>query len=519
MNLDRVASAINRDYYKLAPFLIGTYSVLFLVAANQGEDIQASEAISIVVAIWGLSLLAWASLIFLARDRQSIPLLLTVGSIAFFTYGHLLEGAREAEVFHSQQILLAAHFFPTVITLLAVWFRRVRGITFLKTLTFVLGALILMNAVTLLNGTTSTSSYEPNEELISKVLVSAGDPEQKPDIYLFIMDMYGSSRALSEYAHFDNTAFITEMESLGFIELSESRSNYMWTGLSIPSTLNLELLDSGSPGNSVASEDYRKSLLTRDVDVSDTNVGQIFQGIGYETNSLHTSEVAVKSSLVLWNMLLSPFSDQFIKSTLLRPARTKLNNWWQFGFGQHNFRENFRAENIQNSSEQPTFTYIYSWPPHMPFIFESNGDIRGGAISTNSIFNDQDLHRAGYKDSLSFVNGTIGEVITLILENSSVPPIILIQSDHGSGISPNADFSEVSEPTPIIVDERSSIINLMLLPESCSTPPPNDLMSVNTFRFVFASCFGASIDLLPNDIFWGDSEGSLERVTDMIPAP
>jgi len=309
------------------------------------------------------------------------------------------------------------------------------------------------------------------------------------------------------------------MEAIGFQEIPDSRSNYVWTVLSIPSTLNMVLLGEDTAGNSVMTEDYREKLITRSVDVSDTNAGQVFEQLGYESRTLNTSEVKDKNGFAIRDMLLSPFSDEFINTTLLRPVRVQFDDFWKFGFGQHNFDDNFTFASIRSPLETPTFTYTYSLPPHMPFIFNPDGEIRNGRVSTNEIFSDPELYRSGYEDSISFVNLKVLDLVSQLINNSEVPPVIVLQGDHGPAISANGDLSEVTVPTSGLIDERTGILNLMYLPGLCSESPPSDLTSVNTFRFILASCFGATVDLLPNEISWGETDGSLERVTDKIPIP
>jgi predicted permease len=514
-----IVARIRRDYYNLAPFLVGTFSAIFLAAANRGEDIEALEVVSIVIAIWLATLAAWILLWLITRDRRSIPLIITVGEVAFFAYGYVLDAVRDLGLHQSQQILVALIVIPTGIYLIAIWAKRIHGTEFLKLFTISLSALVVVNVILLSMGAAADSSFRQDDELIRGIISSIDTPESKPDIYFFILDMYGSQKVLAEYDAIDNSRFISDMEAIGFQEIPDSRSNYVWTVLSIPSTLNMVLLGEDTAGNSVMTEDYREKLITRSVDVSDTNAGQVFEQLGYESRTLNTSEVKDKNGFAIRDMLLSPFSDEFINTTLLRPVRVQFDDFWKFGFGQHNFDDNFTFASIRSPLETPTFTYTYSLPPHMPFIFNPDGEIRNGRVSTNEIFSDPELYRSGYEDSISFVNLKVLDLVSQLINNSEVPPVIVLQGDHGPAISANGDLSEVTVPTSGLIDERTGILNLMYLPGLCSESPPSDLTSVNTFRFILASCFGATVDLLPNEISWGETDGSLERVTDKIPIP
>lgn len=67
-----------------------------------------------------------------------------------------------------------------------------------------------------------------------------------------------------------------------------------------------------------------------------------------------------------------------------------------------------------------------------------------------------------------------------ILEDSSVPPIIVLQSDHGA------------EPM------RNAILAATYLPDSGAANLYPSMSSVNTFRVVFNTYFGTDLPLLPD---------------------
>ena len=60
-----------------------------------------------------------------------------------------------------------------------------------------------------------------------------------PNVYYLIIDAYGRADALKDYAGFDNTSFVADLNGLGFQTLGNARSNYMKTHMSIPSTLSM----------------------------------------------------------------------------------------------------------------------------------------------------------------------------------------------------------------------------------------------------------------------------------------
>ena len=74
------------------------------------------------------------------------------------------------------------------------------------------------------------------------------DIEQKnmPDIYYIILDDYAGIQSLKQNFNFDNTEFYDQLSKKGFFVSSNSFSNYPFTILSIPSSLNMQYLDFNS---------------------------------------------------------------------------------------------------------------------------------------------------------------------------------------------------------------------------------------------------------------------------------
>src|SRR5258706_3207757 len=64
------------------------------------------------------------------------------------------------------------------------------------------------------------------------------------DIYFLVLDSYTSNKSLSDYFQYDNSAFVGELNKLGFEIADESISAYSFTKYSIAATLNLNYIDS-----------------------------------------------------------------------------------------------------------------------------------------------------------------------------------------------------------------------------------------------------------------------------------
>lgn len=117
-----------------------------------------------------------------------------------------------------------------------------------------------------------------------------------------------------------------------------------------------------------------------------------------------------------------------------------------------------------------------------------------------------------YLNQLAFVNKKVEGLIDEILSKSEIPPIILLQGDHGSastfGDSNSADWDGVDweHPTEIMLRERMRILNAYYLPGQGSALLYDSITPVNTFRLIFNSYFDSNYQLLDDRSYYSNYE-------------
>jgi hypothetical protein len=119
----------------------------------------------------------------------------------------------------------------------------------------------------------------------------------------------------------------------------------------------------------------------------------------------------------------------------------------------------------------------------------------------------------GYRGQASYITRRIQETIDRILAESPEPPIIIVQSDHGSEL--NLDMENVRNTD---LHERMSILNAYYFPDHQYQGLYQDISPVNSFRVVFDTFFGANLPLLPDRSFfstWSDPYHFID-VTDSV---
>jgi hypothetical protein len=332
-----------------------------------------------------------------------------------------------------------------------------------------------------------------------------------PNIYFIILDGYGGQKALKEFYRFPNTGFVDFLEEEGFWVSKASRSNYMRTVLSLPSTLNMEYLDEFIETNDLEeSDDMRPAMFY----LRWNYVKGFLQNFGYDT-------VGISSGFAGWDMI---GADHFLeqKSAGMNQFRTMLHNHTPIfpliremamndPFTKHRelqIQTIAEIPNIPDMFDVPIFTFAHILCPHPPFVFGMEGELvkpkesrfhlgDGNYLVGASM--DISQYRADYSKQLNALNALVMGAITELRENDP-GAIIILQGDHGPGAE--LVWSSAGETNH---RERSSILNAIYLPNQDYDDLYDSLSSVNTFRIIFNKYFGAEHKILPDRHFFSES--------------
>ena len=81
----------------------------------------------------------------------------------------------------------------------------------------------------------------------------------------------------------------------------------------------------------------------------------------------------------------------------------------------------------------PKFVFAHLVIPHQPFVFGPDGEpfVIPERINKGTTYYTKKDYQLGYVNQAKFISSRIVEVVKSIIDNSSVPPIIIIQGDHG----------------------------------------------------------------------------------------
>jgi hypothetical protein len=469
------------------PIVISTYPVLALLAANVGQvDLQAGVRPLLASMAFGglLFLILW--LFF--RQVHKAAFLTALWLALFFSYGHVYIAIDEKYPDLDFAPWLAVAWI--ILILLTLWWVTRPRFSFASAA----GALNVVSLVLVVMASWDLAPELQPRSAHALALTKAPietdlvRPDNPPDVYFFLLDSYGRSDLLKQAYGFDNSEFLRELEKRGFYIAECSQSNYVRTEISLGSSLNMQYLQDLS--DKFNPENTGRRLLW---DALQHNaVRYNFESMGYETVTVDTGFAWLNISDS--DHFLTPppissgmteFEGLFLRTTLARYAE----DWgWvdpDAVLGTE-FRDRFNNvfNNIDDIARmpEPTFAYLHLISPHPPFVFDANGNPTYPA----DFWNEQrlypaEMYKKGYVNQAQFLDKKILQAVDTILADSTVPPVIIIQGDHGPWLQPS--------------DKRMWILAAMYLPGHNDVLYPQ-VTPVNFFRLVFNNYFGGKYDIL-----------------------
>jgi hypothetical protein len=308
--------------------------------------------------------------------------------------------------------------------------------------------------------------------------------ESSPDIYYIILDAYGREDVINRYLDYDITPFLQNLEEQGFYVAHCSQSNYAQTELSLASSLNFNYLDaldeSFKPGSTDRSPLWpliRRSAIRGFLE--SRGYKSVAFATGYGWSEVGDADIYLKPPTGA--LELNSFQYMLVQTTagriLLDAQELRLPNTPDDLIRRRTLYDLEKLRSLK-SIQGPKFIFAHLLVPHS-FVFGPNGEPIAVDISTMT----PEIFKDGYVKQLMYIDNQIQDLVREIIANSSTPPIIILQGDHG--------------PTGLGHAARVSILNAYYLPGHENELYPT-ISPVNTFRVVLNSYFGQHLELLPD---------------------
>lgn len=483
------------------PILFAIFPVLSLMANNIAE-IKGTEAFrALVVSIAGAILLL-LFLNMLLSDRHRSAAIATICLVLFYSYGHVyhyLETIQISGISFGRHRVLAPTFL--VICGLAVWgcVRFKRDVQLLtRTLNVIaLSAImlpLLQISTSYVQEKTAAAALTPQR---SSLRISQG--QVTPDIYYIILDGYSRDDILEAHFNYDNGSFLDGLSDLGFYVGDCSLSNYAQTQLSLSSALNLNYLDALGKGF----DESKTNRVGMPGSIKRSTVRKLLEEIGYTTVAFETgyywtqiedagiyiSPKSSAASLLDVTGGLNGFEALLINNSaalIIVDGTSALPRFLQANLDHprqiHRQRILFTLDQLEKlpAIPGPIFVFAHVVSPHKPFVFGPNGETV--EVPENEI--------QAYRDQVAYLNSRLIPLLQNIISNSTPPPIIIVQGDHG-GIETTGEG-------------RMAILNAYYLPDGGDRLLNENITPVNSFRLILNNYFGASYEELENVSYFSD---------------
>jgi hypothetical protein len=525
------------------PLLFAAYAVLAMYANNLGQvaftDVRRALLVCVLTA--GL-LLVLMRLLF--RDWGRAAIVTTLALILFFSYGHFYSWIKTfafGRVVGRHRYLLPLSILLLVGLSWILMRSKERRRSVNRFFNVVSGVILIFPLISTvgfgLQANYANRFLEAEEPSASpQISAAAGNP----DVYYIILDGYARADILAELYGFDNSEFLDFLRDRGFTVAGKSTSNYMQTHLSMSSALNMKYLDDLAAQIGARSTNvqplgalYSASAVRRNFEALGYQIVAFEHGYGMlemrDADLFMTSyDVPVgQASPFFLEASVNAFESQLIESTAIRAA-LDLYTIRQESIQQavidpayqlHRNRILYTFEHLPDiaAMEGDYFVMAHIVAPHPPFVFGPNGEevynTRGYSMADGDFYVGTPEYVEGYLNQLIYVNKLAERMITQILEASSTPPVIILQSDHGPGsqlIWESADDS--------LLRERMSILNAYYLPGNVSDAIYPSITPVNSFRVIFDLYFSAQYELLADQNYFSTASHPYDfiEVTDRV---
>jgi len=475
----------------LHPFLFAIFFILTLYTGNMGQVPFSQVLVPLGITLGGTSLLFLLSWLIL-RDALKAGIIASMAAILFFSYGHarnMLQYRLPWSVGGLPWLWAGLFLGSSYVTLRTRW--NLRKLTTILNVAAV--AMVVMSAIPVIPHAIRESSSAPVDGGTS-VTISRPEGVTPPDIYYIILDAYPSPTTLDEIYDYDDSTFTDFLTAKGFYVASDSHSNYGTTNLSLPSSLNMEYMDSLL---GTVDPESRDVTVPHSM-VQNNRVTSLLKSIGYMYVHVgswwgptrHNS----RADLNVAGNSLNEFDLMLIDTSAL--GSLGFGSDFYRGYVLRAFEELGKMPGIQG----PKFVFAHIICPHWPFVFDADGSpIRADDFWSRSLSENREMWLA----QITFVNNKVEALVDQLLSESSISPIIIIQGDHGMPLTYGGDGGQ--DVTPQSAQDHTGILNAYHLPQGGVEALYESITPVNTFRVIFNSYFGAGLPLLEDRSYFTPS--------------
>ncbi len=498
--------------YPLHPLFAGLFPVIALSAANIDNTPLSYVVTPVLVSLVGAMLL-WSVLYIVTRRYYAAALSTSWFTLLFFSYGHVFELTNQAL---RHRYLLAAWgilLLGGVVISYHISKKSERKILYIANIITATLFILPLGQIVVYESQTFIRQEPRADHLTAIDYGKVTPPAILPDIYYIIVDGHASEWAYRDFFKTDISEFTSFLKEHNFYTVPKSTTNYPRTIYSLPSSFNMDYLDT------LAGSSSQEAINAATLELVENNrLISFMNDQGYRTIFVGSAaNLTVNNRYADENINYLPFGSEFgemlFQTTVLKPISEKID-FFDVRKAQWK-RINYEMDELGNiaSRPEPTFTLAHLATPHYPHVFDIDGTYVPLQLETERGLSDS------YVRQTKYLHVQLENLIGTILKESTVPPIIVIHSDHGSGMTGDTRIfdSYRKERQNYYITERMRNFMTLYLPGVPDSRIPKDLSSVNIFRIVLNEYFGTNLKILPNrNIFNRDGTPGFVDVTNIV---
>lgn len=457
-----------------------------------------------------ITTLLYLVLIKLLKDQQKTSLIVSLGLIFFFSYGHVYTTLEKINFIGlhlaRHRYLVPIWLFLFALCLWAVLKSKQIPASILQAFSVMIVTLLIFPGFQIFHFyNTYNQTFNANNHPIQIETINTSSPSSdQPDVYFIILDMYARQDAMLKQYNYDNQDFIRTLGNLGFYVADCSLSNYSQSVLSMASQLNFDYIQ-----NLVPDAEELKDKVTLWSLVQHSAVRQQLEARGYQTIAFETGYPfsQIKDADIYYESqpedlpitTIRPFEALLLNTTAMLPITDlEILNHQKLSqnskFSEYTLQL-FKLNELENIPALPgkKFVFVHITVPHQPYIFKPNGEFQTDPAFYTGLDAwavDDEHEQIGYRNQVKFINSRMPDLLRGLVEKSSLSPVILLFSDHG------------------VYPYRNANLAAYYLPEDGAVGLYPTISSVNSFRWIFNKYFDGQFDMLP-DISYASSMDDL----------
>ena len=481
---------------KAYPFLLAFVPILNY-AANNPDQYGMGDLVFLLAVTAGACAVVYALTALVSRGRAApgLPAFVTLLYVGWFFGYRRIAGILTGDPAHPPHLLL----IPAGLALsagLVWWIRRREGLLDgLGRFLTVMGVLVVgWSAVQIgrawLRGENMIADSELARELARPIEGPKTVPEPRRDIYLIVLDEYANSDVLRERFHYDNGPFEDSLRALGFHVPRLVRSNYLHTLLSLPSMLNAAHLTAleGELGADVKHPRLPNYLLEHG------RVPRYLQERGYEfvfypSDWWHSTATSPLADVVfrpwrgfdLMRKMGGGELERTVRGATILSYFNRSHRWE----ADHVRRTLRGVAALAGADPRPHFAFAHILKPHNPYVFDRNCDPLPRQKEDDDV--------GPYLEQVECLNRLLLATVRQILADSPVPPVIVLQGDHGTKLLHATGYRSPELVPAAAARERVGAFGAYYLPDGGAEAFGDTVTVVNVMGNVLRHYFGADL--------------------------